>query len=294
MSQVSGAGIGPADAPVTDATSAYQQMEAAFLRQLLSSSGAFKPSDVAGGQLRTDMFIEALADAVSKGGGIGIARMLEDSMSNNQGLDEAEAPDVDDSAGAGAGAGKTRAPRAPMLVQSRPGFASAPAPMPMPATETATANLPPAPARQVTSPFGSRVDPIDGARKFHPGIDLRAAAGEPIRVAGEGVVRRAGPRGGYGNAVEIDHGGGLTTLYAHASEVSVNPGERVVAGQEIARVGQTGRATGPHLHFEVRLNNRQVDPTRYAGVVNRALNTYQKRAEDINAGKLGAPGGETP
>ena len=270
MKGVEGRGIGPADGPVADATDAYQQMEAAFLRQLMAASGAFKPADVAGGQLRADMFIEAMADAVAKGGGIGIARMLQDSLG-----DASVAPRAAPARGAGGDDVMT-----PDLI------AEAEAP------DRPASGLPVGLPKQVTSPFGQRVDPVDGNHKFHPGVDLRAAAGAPIRVAGEGVVRRAGPRGGYGNAVEVDHGGGLTTLYAHASEVLVKPGEKVAAQQEIARVGQTGRATGPHLHFEVRQGDRQVDPTRYAGVAHRALNAYQQRAEDIVKGKSGPLSGD--
>jgi murein DD-endopeptidase MepM/ murein hydrolase activator NlpD len=227
-------------------SAAAQQMEATILRQLLSASGAFKPSGVAGGQLRADMFIETLADAVAKGGGIGIARMLDDALGTGDG------------AGAAAGADP--------LAQH-----AAPRPAPLARAPGATG--------QVTSGFGQRADPLDGTTKYHTGIDLRAPEGSPIRVGAEGTVRRAGPRGGYGNAVEIDHGAGLTTLYAHASQLLVKPGEKVTAGQEIARVGQTGRATGPHLHFEVRKDDRPVDPTRYGGMMNRALNAYQRRAE---------------
>ena len=282
MKGVEGAGIGPADGPVTDVADAYRQMEAAFLRQMLSASGAFKASDVAGGQLRTDMFVEALADAVSKGGGIGIARMLQDSMGDaGRGAKTPGGPTV------GAAGGDD--------VLSPELLAEAEAPDRPPSRPAS--GFSPRPPKEITSGFGRRVDPVDPARggaEFHPGIDLRAAAGDPIRVAQPGVVRRAGPRGGYGNAVEVDHGGGVTTLYAHASEVLVTPGQKVAAGQEIARVGQTGRATGPHLHFEVRVNDRQVDPTPYAGVVHRALNAYQKRAEDTVNGTPGTRGGDGP
>jgi murein DD-endopeptidase MepM/ murein hydrolase activator NlpD len=265
MKGVEGRGIGPADGPVADASGAYQQLEAAFLRQLLSASGAFKPANVAGGQLRADMFIEAMADAVAKGGGLGIARMLQESM-GDAGADPGAAL---------AGGGMMRAD---LLAEAEAPDRPAPG-------SGLPQGLPKGAGKQVTSSFGHRSDPLDGSDKFHAGIDLRAAAGDPIRAAGQGVVRRAGPRAGYGNAVEVDHGGGVTTLYAHASEVLVNPGEKVAAQQEIARVGQTGRATGPHLHFEVRVNDRQVDPTRYAGVVHRALNAYQQRAEDTVKGK---------
>jgi murein DD-endopeptidase MepM/ murein hydrolase activator NlpD len=140
-----------------------------------------------------------------------------------------------------------------------------------------------------------RTDPIDGASKYHIGVDLRAAEGSPILVAEDGVVRRAGPRGGYGNAIEIDHGDGLTTVYGHASQVSVTPGEKVTAGQQIGQVGHTGHATGPHLHFEIRQNDQAMDPSRFPGLAARALNAYQKRAEESLAGKLDGPrGGETP
>jgi murein DD-endopeptidase MepM/ murein hydrolase activator NlpD len=296
MNGVEGAGIGPADGPVADAGEAYRQMEAAFLRQMMSASGAFKPSDVAGGQIRSDMFIEALADAVSKGGGIGIARMLQDSMGDaGQGKDGKGRASVGGNRAAGVGANLGAALGAGDDLLSPELLAEAEAADRTPAKTAPTFSA--TPPKVITSGFGPRVDPIDSARggsRFHQGIDLRAAAGDPIRAPEPGVVRRAGPRGGYGNAVEVDHGGGLTTLYAHASEVLVAPGEKVAAGQEIARVGQSGRATGPHLHFEVRVHDRQVDPTPYAGVVHRALNAYQQRAEDTVSGKSGTRGGDGP
>ncbi len=254
--------------PISDTTNAAQQMEAAILRQLLQASGAFKPSEVAGGQLRADMFIETLADAVAKGGGIGIARMIEDEVGQ---------------ADAGAGA------------RVDDGIDNGEDDPPMPTTRTPTRSSAPRSSSGVTSGFGPRVDPIDGTTKNHTGLDLRAASGSPILATADGVVRSAGPRGGYGNAVELDHGGGLTTLYGHASQVLVKPGEKVSAGQEIGVVGQTGRATGPHLHFELRKDDRAVDPTQYSGVVHRALNAYQRRAEDRVAGKLQeSRGGDGP
>jgi murein DD-endopeptidase MepM/ murein hydrolase activator NlpD len=293
MNGVEGAGIGPADGPVADIGEAYRQMEAAFLRQMMSASGAFKPSEVAGGQIRSDMFIEALADAVSKGGGIGIARMLQDSMGDaGQGKDGKGRASV--GAGVGAGVGPNVGAAANDVLSPEL-LAEAEAPDRTPAKTSSTFSA--TPPKGITSGFGPRVDPIDPARggsRFHQGIDLRAAAGDAIRAPEPGVVRRAGPRGGYGNAVEVDHGGGVTTLFAHASEVLVSPGEKVAAGQEIARVGQTGRATGPHLHFEVRVQGRQVDPTPYAGVVHRALNAYQQRAEDTVSGKSGTRSGDGP
>ncbi len=122
----------------------------------------------------------------------------------------------------------------------------------------------PVPGR-VTSGFGYRIHPIFGTKKLHTGWDMQASYGDPIRAAADGVVVSAGPRGGYGNAVVLDHGGGMATLYAHQSKVAVSSGQHVSQGQVIGYVGCTGYCTGPHLHFEVRINGRPVDPTPYMG-----------------------------
>jgi murein DD-endopeptidase MepM/ murein hydrolase activator NlpD len=112
----------------------------------------------------------------------------------------------------------------------------------------------------VTSWFGFRIHPISGERRFHGGIDIGAPEGGRIRAVRSGVVRGAGPSGGYGNIVVIDHGRGLATLYAHQSRVLVASGQRVARGATIGYVGSTGYATGPHLHFEVRVNGEPRDP----------------------------------
>lgn len=113
---------------------------------------------------------------------------------------------------------------------------------------------------RITSRFGSRVHPVLGYRRFHAGVDFGAAHGSRITAADSGKVIFSGWYGGYGNSVIIDHGGGLTTLYAHASRLSVREGQSVLKGQPIASVGSTGLSTGPHLHFEVRRNGSPVDP----------------------------------
>jgi murein DD-endopeptidase MepM/ murein hydrolase activator NlpD len=115
----------------------------------------------------------------------------------------------------------------------------------------------------VSSGFGTRVHPILGDVRMHTGIDFAAGTGVPIKAAGPGVVVWAGPRGGYGNAVIIDHHNGLATLYGHQSKVNVEVGQKVAAGQVVGFVGQTGLATGPHLHFEVRELGAPVDPVLY-------------------------------
>jgi murein DD-endopeptidase MepM/ murein hydrolase activator NlpD len=115
----------------------------------------------------------------------------------------------------------------------------------------------------ITSNFGWRRHPILGYRRFHSGIDFGASYGSTIRAAEGGTVIFAGWYGGYGNTVIINHGGGITTLYAHTSKLFVNEGQTVQPGDAIAAVGSTGLSTGPHLHFEVRQDGEPVDPLAY-------------------------------
>jgi murein DD-endopeptidase MepM/ murein hydrolase activator NlpD len=120
----------------------------------------------------------------------------------------------------------------------------------------------PVPGR-VTSSFGARVHPVLGTTRMHNGVDLAGSSGTPIKAAAGGTVAYAGVRGGYGNTVIIDHGNQYATLYGHASSLNVSAGEKVSAGETIAAVGSTGLATGPHLHFEVRLLGVPVNPLNY-------------------------------
>lgn len=200
---------------------AARALEGLVLKQLVTASKVFQGGDGAGSAVRAGLFADALADAMVKGGGLGLAAQIERSL---------------------------------------PGAGGEP-PAPTPA-----AVHPPAPARTgaaplaVTSGFGLRHDPFDGRLTRHAGVDLAGAEGDAIRAVAGGVVRRAGALGGYGQALEIDHGGGVTTLYGHASELLVQEGDEVTPGQAIARVGHTGRATGSHLHFELRSRGIAVDP----------------------------------
>ncbi|WP_404403810.1 peptidoglycan DD-metalloendopeptidase family protein [Pelagibacterium halotolerans] len=115
----------------------------------------------------------------------------------------------------------------------------------------------------ISSNFGSRNDPFLNRAAFHAGIDFRAATGTPVLAAASGTVIHAGRNGGYGNMVEVDHGNGIVTRYAHLSAITVSNGQTVTAGQRVGKAGSTGRSTGPHLHFEVRRNGNAVDPSRF-------------------------------
>ena len=131
----------------------------------------------------------------------------------------------------------------------------------------------PSPGSGITSRFGNRTDPFFGRLALHAGIDFRVRTGTEIRSTGTGTVVVAGRNGGYGNMVEIDHGNGLTTRYAHLSKVLVKVGDRVEASDIVALSGTTGRSTGPHLHYEVRRNGKAVDPMRFL-TAGMKLTTY--------------------
>ncbi len=115
----------------------------------------------------------------------------------------------------------------------------------------------------LSSKYGTRSDPFTGKPEFHKGVDLAGKEGNDIISVAAGVVTWADKRYGYGNLVEVNHGNGYVTRYGHAKEVLVKVGETVKKGQKIAHMGNTGRSTGPHVHFEVWVNGRTVDPSRY-------------------------------
>ncbi|HEX6550844.1 MAG TPA: M23 family metallopeptidase [Gammaproteobacteria bacterium] len=121
-----------------------------------------------------------------------------------------------------------------------------------------------------SSPFGMRIDPFTGELSFHPGIDFAGTEGEAVAAVAPGVVTWAGPRGGYGNMIEIDHGNGYATRYGHNETILVHVGEIVKKGQEIALMGSTGRSTGPHVHLEVLYNGKQINPARFVHASGRS------------------------
>jgi murein DD-endopeptidase MepM/ murein hydrolase activator NlpD len=131
---------------------------------------------------------------------------------------------------------------------------------------------------RVGSSFGQREDPINGEGAFHSGIDIDAPYGSPVRAAADGEVTGASMGAGYGRQIVLNHGHDVLTVYGHLSAMAVLPGQHVTRGQVIGYVGQSGRATGPHLHYEVRVHNVPVNPHKYL------RNTYEQVALDGTAG----------
>jgi murein DD-endopeptidase MepM/ murein hydrolase activator NlpD len=191
-----------------------------------------------GGTTMADTMRSEFALARSRNGGLGLGDVLAAAFARQQGVDTVD----------------QTAPVAPVPagIAAAPATASPPAPAAM-----ATAVEAPA---AVTSPFGWRADPFTGQARFHHGTDLRLAYGTPVAALAAGTVTFAGERGGYGTTVVVDHGDGRETLFAHLSSLEVQVGDRVAAGQTIARSGNSGRSTGAHLHVEVRAAGRAIDP----------------------------------
>jgi murein DD-endopeptidase MepM/ murein hydrolase activator NlpD len=115
----------------------------------------------------------------------------------------------------------------------------------------------------LSSPFGVRVDPFLRIPAMHTGIDFRGEVGDPIRATAAGTVTAAGWSGGYGKMVEVNHGNGLATRYGHLSQIDVIIGDKIRIGQIVGRLGSTGRSTGPHVHYETRIDGEAVDPQKF-------------------------------
>ncbi len=135
----------------------------------------------------------------------------------------------------------------------------------------------PASIASITSGFGYRRDPFNGSGAMHAGIDFRGPMGSPVFAAADGRVSFVGQKSGYGNVVEITHGNGMLTRYAHLSRFDVKVGQQVAAGAIIAGLGSTGRSTGPHLHFEVRINDRAVNPRPFLEAAPNVLKEVRAR-----------------
>ncbi len=134
---------------------------------------------------------------------------------------------------------------------------------------------------KVTSSFGEREDPFNGEGTFHAGIDISAGFGEPIHATGDGVVETAGQSNGYGREVVINHGHGIKTVYGHMSGFAVTAGDEVRRGQVIGYIGMSGRSTGPHVHYEVRIQNVPVNPHKYLRTTMDQLATSTAKPVDV-------------
>jgi murein DD-endopeptidase MepM/ murein hydrolase activator NlpD len=117
----------------------------------------------------------------------------------------------------------------------------------------------------ISSYFGERMDPFNGEQAMHKGVDFATDAGADVLAVASGIVTWSGPREGYGNLIEINHGNGYSTRYGHNAETLVTVGDTVQRGQAVAVVGSSGRSTGPHVHFEVLRDGTQIDPMAYVG-----------------------------
>lgn len=263
-----------------EARRAAQEFEALLLNQITSALVPSEDEDEeslfssGAGGVYHQMFGEEIARAAARGGGVGIADLilkslkLEETTSKPTLIERArEGMRLGHTEGAATEAGtatkdsraasEARPESIEKLVRPRRVFADTGA------DEKATETHLKLPLwGRISSFFGLRRDPLNGRRRHHAGVDLAAPRGTRIEAAGDGKVVFAGKRRGYGNTIIIEHADGRRTLYAHAERLLVHSGERVREGQTIATVGSTGRATGPHLHFEVIEAGRRVDPLR--------------------------------
>lgn len=216
---------------------AARKLEAYFLRRMLAEVRMQSDDPLlgggVGGSVFREMLDEALSDTMAEAGGFGIASVISAQLGGDR-------PRAIDAVGAVGASGA--------LDSYRAGHGAG------------TLSAMPVDGHRITSGFGMRTGPISGKPGMHHGVDIPLAAGSPIRAAGSGTVVRAESLPVLGNTVVIDHGDGLQTRYAHMSDMSVQPGQTLEAGDPIGAVGSTGQSAGPHLHFEVRRDGKAVDP----------------------------------
>lgn len=221
------------------AKDAIERFSAYFVRSFLKEA---KVGEALGGQGGatghfSDMFQNALAEQMAKGGEMGLTAALERELGPQLGGHEAADAISAMRALEGYGRPDPRLNHAPV-------------------------------AGRISSHFGHRHDPLGEGHRHHAGLDIAAERGTPVVGAGAGTVVRAEAAGDYGNLVVVDHGGGLETRYAHLDSIDVRVGDHIDAGQRLGGVGDTGRSTGPHLHFEVRRHGRAENPLRVVSGLN--------------------------
>ena len=234
-----------------------QQFESMLMTQMLRSMRQSMLSDEEtdgfGKSTMTDAFDAELGQSLSRAGGIGLSDVLIRAFDRQSGTSTPEVPGLSPLAPVPTAAPAQTPTAAPAVVPSAAAPASDAAPV--------------LPEGHVTSGFGWRNDPFNGKVKFHSGTDVRMAYGQEVKSAAAGHVSFVGEQGGYGLTVMVDHGNGVQSRYAHLSAAAVQVGDTVESGQVIARSGNSGRSTAPHLHFEVLSAGRAVDPIKAFGSV---------------------------
>jgi len=212
------------------------QMMVKEMRRTLPDSGLMGSDHIS---MYEDFFDQVISDRIAEGSGLGLAAQLAGST--------------------GVSVGSSAEPSSVARVAGSPSVS-------LPTSLNGGRRRAPLPVfGRISSSFGHRHDPIDGKHRHHDGIDFAAPTGAPIQPVRSGVVTRVGDMGSYGKVVFVDHGEGVETRYAHCSEILVEEGARVRPGMVIARVGSTGRSTGPHLHFESRKDGSPIDPGELFG-----------------------------
>jgi murein DD-endopeptidase MepM/ murein hydrolase activator NlpD len=235
---------------------ASQDFEAMFINMLMKEmwpeeeegEGLFNDGSTASGIYR-DMFNTELSRVMSRSGQLGLAETIEQQVAEMLGLKEGENGIIP---------GEVLERALPQPI--RRGVARVYEAVEQSAAGAAERLLRPLTDGWISSGYGMRKDPLDGELRQHNGVDIAASEGTPVKAAADGVVTFSGRQPGYGNMVIIEHAGGIETRYAHNSDNYVRKGEVVEKGQVIAAVGESGRATGPHLHFEVRKDGVAEDP----------------------------------
>jgi murein DD-endopeptidase MepM/ murein hydrolase activator NlpD len=229
-----------------------QQFEAMLMTQMLREMRRSMLDDEEakengfGAEAMTDTADVELGAALSRTGGIGLTESLL-KVFERQITGIQEAVDAGRSGEAGRSSGEAGAP----TITDQTADGSKPAALLLTDVTNSAA---------VSSKFGWRLDPLSGETKFHQGVDIAVAYGHDVKAAANGIVSFAGVQNGYGNTVVIDHEGGRQTRYAHLSQELVRAGDVVSEGQVLGKSGNSGRSTGPHLHFEMLVNGRPVDP----------------------------------
>jgi murein DD-endopeptidase MepM/ murein hydrolase activator NlpD len=222
---------------------AAEGLEAYFVRQLVKEAKLDLGGGGASASPFADMLHDALADEIVRGGGLGLQDVVMAQLAEDTGL----TPAATTHAGRGLAASAHGAGVPASRARAAYGTVAGP--------DRGTTGV-------VSSGFGARVDPLDGHVHTHGGVDVAAPAGTAVGAARAGVVTRAERAGTYGNLVVVDHGDGTETRYAHLGSIAVRRGEPIGAGAVIGTVGSTGRSTGPHLHFELRVDGEPVDPRK--------------------------------